>query len=121
MLKRSLSLATAALLAALVPAALRAQTAARPVFDQVTVGGGFGGLSGAADADRAGRASARKRATTSTSSTATASTRRSTTSPGRAASRCPSDAARHWAGAPLGRRPSGDAIPPRVTLCATSH
>src|SRR2546422_489304 len=54
MLKRSLSLATAALLAALAPAALRAQTGARPVFDQVTVGGGFGGLSGAADADQAG-------------------------------------------------------------------
>ena len=54
MLKRSLSLATAALFAALAPVALRAQTAARPVFDQVTVGGGFGGLSGAADADQAG-------------------------------------------------------------------
>jgi len=54
MLKRSLPLATAALLAALTPAALRAQTSARPVFDQVTVGGGFGGLSGAADADQAG-------------------------------------------------------------------
>src|SRR3989442_12081438 len=54
MLKRSLSLATAALSAARAPAARRAHTAPRPVFDQVTVGGGFGGLSGAADADQAG-------------------------------------------------------------------
>src|SRR5438093_13100635 len=54
MLKRSLPLAAVALLAALTPAALRAQTSARPVFDQVTVSGGFGGLSGAADADQAG-------------------------------------------------------------------
>src|SRR5207245_4597633 len=46
MRKHSLSFIVAALVAALAPVTLRAQSTGR--FDNVTVGGAFGGLSGAA-------------------------------------------------------------------------
>src|SRR2546425_6049100 len=59
MLTRSISLVAAVVVAALTPAVLHAQVAApprpatlqavpRPTHDRVTLGGGFGGLSGAA-------------------------------------------------------------------------
>src|SRR2546430_16760823 len=62
---RSIFLGAAALVAALAPRALRAQVGLRPTavasqpglrpsFDRVTVGGAFGGLSGAAHLDQAG-------------------------------------------------------------------
>ena len=65
MLKRSIFLGAAALVAALAPTALPAQVGLRPTavapqpglrptFDRVTVGGAFGGLSGAAHLDQAG-------------------------------------------------------------------
>src|SRR3989442_11452743 len=67
MLKRSIFLGAAALVAALAPTALDAQVGLRPTavasqpglrpsFDRVTVGGAFGGLSGAAHLDQAGTA-----------------------------------------------------------------
>ena len=62
MLKRSLSQLTAALVVALAPTALRAQTnTASPEpagswFDRFTLGGAFGGLSGAGDLNPAGTA-----------------------------------------------------------------
>src|SRR3989441_1761354 len=62
MSKRSLSLVTAVLVAALTPLALRAQTStAAPAAvhswsDRVTLGGAFGGLSGAANLNPAGTA-----------------------------------------------------------------
>src|SRR2546427_1595660 len=67
MLKRWISLPAMALALTLAPAALRAQvgirptaiearTGFRPAVDQVTVGGAFGGLSGAANLDPAGTA-----------------------------------------------------------------
>src|SRR3989449_2375535 len=67
MLKRSIFLGAAALVAALAPTALNAQVGLRPTavasqpglrpsFDRVTVGGAFGGLSGAAHLDQAGTA-----------------------------------------------------------------
>jgi len=67
MLKRWISLPAIALALALAPAALRAQvgirptavearTGFRPAIDQVTLGGSFGGLSGAANLDQAGTA-----------------------------------------------------------------
>src|SRR3989441_7587654 len=65
MLKRSIFIGAAALVAALTPTALHAQVGLRPTvvasqpglrpsFDRVTVGGAFGGLSGAAHLDQAG-------------------------------------------------------------------
>src|SRR5437773_4698043 len=54
MLKRSISFVAAALVVALAPVTLRAQSTGR--FDNVTVGGAFGGLSGAANLDAAGTA-----------------------------------------------------------------
>src|SRR5207302_9441939 len=65
MLKRSIFLGAAALVAARAPTALHAQVGLRPTavapqpglrptFDRVTVGGAFGGLSGAAHLDQAG-------------------------------------------------------------------
>src|SRR5438874_1926503 len=60
MSKRSLSLVTAVLVAALTPLALRAQTStAAPAAvhswsDRVTLGGAFGGLSGATNLNPAG-------------------------------------------------------------------
>jgi len=60
MSKRSLSLVTAVLVAALAPAALRAQSStASPIrswSDRFTLGGAFGGLSGAANLNPAGTA-----------------------------------------------------------------
>ena len=67
MLNRWISLPATALALAVVPAALRAQvgirptaiearTGFRPAVDQVTLGGAFGGLSGAANLDPAGTA-----------------------------------------------------------------
>ena len=52
-MKRSISLVAAALVALVAPVALRAQAGTRPTFDQVTVAGAFGGLSGAAHLDPA--------------------------------------------------------------------
>ncbi|OLB12120.1 MAG: hypothetical protein AUH07_08515 [Gemmatimonadetes bacterium 13_2_20CM_70_9] len=54
MLKRSIFFVAAALVVALAPVTLRAQSTGR--FDNVTVGGAFGGLSGAANLDAAGTA-----------------------------------------------------------------
>ena len=64
MLQRSASLLAVALAATLSPAALRAQAplspaiaahaAGRPSYDQLTIGGAFGGLSGAAHLDPSG-------------------------------------------------------------------
>ena len=60
MSKRSLSLVTAALVVALTPIALRAQASTnssvslRPWSDRFTLGGAFGGLSGAANLNSAG-------------------------------------------------------------------
>src|SRR3989441_4487498 len=67
MLTRSISLVAAVVVAALTPAVLHAQVAApprpatlqavsRPTYDRVTVGGAFGGLSGAAHLDQASTA-----------------------------------------------------------------
>ena len=67
MLKRSIFLGAAVVAAALAPAALQAQVAApprpaalqpvpRPTSDRLTLGGGFGGLSGAAHLDQASTA-----------------------------------------------------------------
>src|SRR3989441_1350051 len=67
MLTRSISLVAAVVVAALTPAVRRAQVAARPwpatlqavprpTYDRVTVGGAFGGLSGAAHLDQASTA-----------------------------------------------------------------
>ena len=62
MTKRFISLSAVALLALLGPAALAAQTAAltqggvRPGFDHLTLGGAFGGLSGAANLNAGGNA-----------------------------------------------------------------
>src|SRR3989442_5085031 len=67
MLTRSISLVAAVVVAALTPAVLHAQVAApprpatlqavpRPTYDRVTLGGGFGGLSGAAHLDQASTA-----------------------------------------------------------------
>src|SRR2546427_2675032 len=67
MLTRSISLVAAVVVAALTPAVLHAQVAApprtatlqavpRPTYDRVTVGGAFGGLSGAAHLDEASTA-----------------------------------------------------------------
>ncbi len=55
-MNRSISLIAAALVALAAPMALRAQAGTRPTFDQVTVAGAFGGLSGAANLDPAGSA-----------------------------------------------------------------
>jgi len=57
-MKRSitLTLRAAALVSVVAPVALRAQAGTRPTFDQVTVAGAFGGLSGAANLDPAGTA-----------------------------------------------------------------
>jgi hypothetical protein len=56
MLNRSLSLVTAVLIAASTPATLRAQDGSGLAAAPVTVGAGFGGLSGAADLNRVGTA-----------------------------------------------------------------
>src|SRR3989454_1459654 len=67
MLPRSISRVAAVVVAALTPAVLHAQVAApprpatlqavpRPTYDRVTVGGAFGGLSGAAHLDQASTA-----------------------------------------------------------------
>src|SRR3989441_13235180 len=67
MLTRSISLVAAVVVAALTPAVLHAQVAAppptatlqavpRPTYDRVTVGGAFGGPSGAAHLDQASTA-----------------------------------------------------------------
>src|SRR2546430_17461284 len=72
MLTRSIPLAAAVVVAALTPAVLHAQVAApprpatlqavpRPTYDRVTLGGGFGGLSGAAHLDQASTADWRLR------------------------------------------------------------
>lgn len=55
MLKRLLSLSTALVALALVPAALNAQSP-NPLADRFTLGGAFGGLSGAANLNQAGSA-----------------------------------------------------------------
>ncbi len=62
MLNRSITLLAVALVLAAAPAALSAQTSvalsqrSRPVYDAVTIGGAFGGLSGAANLNQAGTA-----------------------------------------------------------------
>ena len=62
MLNRSLSLVSVALVLAAAPPALHAQTSvslsqrSRPIYDAVTIGGAFGGLSGAANLNQAGSA-----------------------------------------------------------------
>src|SRR2546430_12690973 len=62
MLTRPLSLVSVALVLAAAPPALHAQTSvslsqrSRPIYDAVTVGGAFGGLSGAANLNQAGTA-----------------------------------------------------------------
>ena len=62
MLNRSMSLLSLALVLVVAPSALRAQISAplagssRPVYDRFTVGGAFGGLSGAANLNQAGTA-----------------------------------------------------------------
>src|SRR5207237_923233 len=59
---RSMSLLSLALVLVVAPSALRAQISAplagssRPVYDRFTVGGAFGGLSGAANLNQAGTA-----------------------------------------------------------------
>ena len=56
MLKRSHALLTLALAVPLTPAALRGQSETGPVAPRFTVGGGFGGLTGATKLDAAGTA-----------------------------------------------------------------
>src|SRR5438309_9995428 len=62
MLNRSMSLLSLALVLVVAPSALRAQISAplagssRPVYDRFTVGGAFGGLSGAGNLNQAGTA-----------------------------------------------------------------
>src|SRR2546430_14532260 len=62
MLTRPLSLVSVALVLAAAPPALHAQTSvslsqrSRPIYDAVTIGGAFGGLSGAANLNQAGSA-----------------------------------------------------------------